>query len=203
MLLIEMCTEAEYEFLKFWYSCEWMIIKGQPESIYMVRGDNVLFEQDWKNGILWCRYSYVWSFFETEFRYNNMQIKEMIASLLETHLKNGGLTPIRGIMYNAILLETHLKNGGLTPLGALMTDPKLLETHLKSGGLTPNLALIEYHALLETHLKSGGLTSSVANPIQFFKLEAHLKSEGLTPKCNNRTSQLPLERLLKNRHSPL
>ena len=49
MLLTEIRTDAEYEFLKIWYSCKWITWDRYPESIFMVLEEEVLFQQDWKN----------------------------------------------------------------------------------------------------------------------------------------------------------
>ena len=119
MILTEIRTDAEHEFLKMWYSCELMVWDEYPESLFMVRdGKEVLFEQDWKNGFLWCKYSTVWSFFESKFGYNKMQISQMISGLLEEHLKNGVLTPILLSTVLSAVMEKHLKKGVLTPMSA-------------------------------------------------------------------------------------
>ena len=120
MMLVEMCTEAEYEFLKLWYSCEWVTIKGQPESIFMVCNGEVLFEQDWENRQLYCKY--LLYIFPMKFRFKYNQIKELISRLLETHLKNGHLTPIERSTRLALKLEMHLKNGYLIPMNNIINN---------------------------------------------------------------------------------
>lgn len=136
MILTEIRTDAEHEFLKMWYSCELMVWDEYPESLFMVRdGKEVLFEQDWKNGFLWCKYSTVWSFFESKFGYNKLQIIQMISGMLEEHLKKGVLTPYN--WYEAISreLEEHLKNGVLTPMSAEVPLNLDLEDLIKKGNL--------------------------------------------------------------------
>ena len=114
MILTEIRTDAEHEFLKMWYSCELMVWDEYPESLFMVRdGKEVLFEQDWKNGFLWCKYSTVWSIFESKFGYNKMQISQMISGLLEEHLKNGVLTPMSAEVPLNLDLEDLIKKGNL------------------------------------------------------------------------------------------
>ena len=138
MLLTEIRTDAEYEFLKLWHSCEWMKWDRYPESVFMVLEGEVLFEQDWKNGFLWCKYSTVWSFFESKFGYNKLQISQMISGLLEEHLKKGVLTPYSCRHLLKFKLEEHLKKGVLTPFASSLYSLGTLEEHLKNGVLTPN-----------------------------------------------------------------
>lgn len=130
-ILIEMGTEAGYRFLQMWHSCTWMVWDRYPESVFMVNGDDVLFEQDWKNGYLLCGWTKVWSVFESDFGYDGQQIREMISGLLEEHLKNGGLTPASPMTRKSIQLEEHLKKGGLTPFPNIGIGSMGLEEHLR------------------------------------------------------------------------
>ena len=138
MLLTEIRTDAEYEFLKIWYSCKWMKWDRYPESIFMILEEEVLFQQDWKNNDLYCKYSKVWHLFECKFGYNYMQIKDMISGILEEHFKNGVLTPEYGNICSWCTLEEHFKNGVLTPNTICTTIHFELEEHFKNGVLTPN-----------------------------------------------------------------
>ena len=133
MLLTEIRTDAEYEFLKIWYSCKWITWDRYPESIFMVLEEEVLFQQDWKNNDLYCKYSKVWHLFECKFGYNYMQIKDMISGILEEHFKNGVLTPFVRFVNFEIQLEEYFKNGVLTPKNYLINIDNRLEEHLKKG----------------------------------------------------------------------
>lgn len=106
MILTEIITEDRYEFLKLWYLCKWMIWDKYPESIFMVRDGEVLFQQDWKYNILWCSHSIVWSVFESKFGYDDLQIEQMISSVLVEHLKKGALIPCFSKLYQ---VEEHFK----------------------------------------------------------------------------------------------
>jgi hypothetical protein len=136
-LLTEIRTDAEYEFLKLWHSCEWMTWDRYPKSIFMVSKEEVLFEQDWKNNYLFCKHSEVWSLFESKYEYNNIQIKDMISGILEEHLKDGTLTPTNSELNNFFILEEHLKNEVLTPCSNIGIGSMGVEEHLKKGSLTP------------------------------------------------------------------
>lgn len=109
MILTEIRTEAEYEFLKIWYSCEWITWNKRPESIFMIRDGKVLFEQDWKNKLLWCNYLKLWSVLETKFGYNDLQIQELITNVLQELLRKGTLTPYYEKIWRHWTLEEHLK----------------------------------------------------------------------------------------------
>jgi hypothetical protein len=157
-LLTEIRTDAEYEFLKLWHSCKWMTWDRYPESIFMVSEGEVLFEQDWKNNYLFCKYSKVWSLFESKFEYNNMQINDMISGILEEHLKNGILIPQLLDLMLGLTLEELLKNGVLTPLfGNIFSDYEMDEL-LKNEVLTPCSNIGIGSMGVEEHLKKGSLT---------------------------------------------
>ena len=53
-----------------------------------------LFQQDWKNGRLWVRYSLIWQIFEERFGLNYNQIRDFIQDWGKTNLNWKGLTPI-------------------------------------------------------------------------------------------------------------
>lgn len=159
MLLTEIRTDAEYEFLKLWHSCKWMTWDRYPESIFMVSEGEVLFEQDWKNNYLFCKYSKVWSLFESKFEYNNMQINDMISGILEEHLKNGILIPQLLDLMLGLTLEELLKNGVLTPVGPFIVILEGVEEHLKKGSLTPYH--FPFHAINELQEK---MSKETLNP---------------------------------------
>jgi hypothetical protein len=158
MLLTEMRTDAEYEFLKLWHSCEWMTWDRYPKSVFMASEGEVLFEQDWKNNYLFCKHSEVWSLFESKYEYNNIQIKDMISGILEEHLKDGTLTPTNSELNNFFILEEHLKKGTLTPvIDKQGISFNFLEEHLKNGVSTPSVEVVEVVSVqLEEHFKNGG-----------------------------------------------
>jgi len=54
-----------------------------------------LFQQDYKNGYLWVRYSLIWRVFETKFGLNYDQIRGFIAGWVEKNTEWRGLTPTR------------------------------------------------------------------------------------------------------------
>jgi hypothetical protein len=61
--------------------------KGHPGDIFFIKNDKIYMWQDTQNKILWCSYKYIWSFFETEFGYNDNEISKLVQGMLETHLK--------------------------------------------------------------------------------------------------------------------
>ena len=75
-----------------------------------------LFQQDWKNGRLWIRYSLIWQVFEAKFGLNHEQIRDFIGAWVETNLNWKGLTPVRLFLSNELKVETNLNWKGLTPL---------------------------------------------------------------------------------------
>jgi hypothetical protein len=182
MLLTEIRTDAEYEFLKLWHSCKWMKWDRYPESVFMVSEGKVLFEQDWKNNYLYCKYSKVWCLFESKFGYNNIQIVDMISGILEEQLKKRALTPLRTIKQWHIVLEEDLKNGVLIPNGCNSISLSLLEEELKKGVLTPMLLDSCLMSIVQEDLKNGVLTPKTGLISAGDILEEELKKEILTPR---------------------
>jgi len=68
---------------------------GEKEFTFY-KGNKWIYQQDYKNGCLWVRYSLVWAVFEEKFNLNYRQIKDFIASWVETNTEWKGLTPERG-----------------------------------------------------------------------------------------------------------
>jgi hypothetical protein len=52
-----------------------------------------LFQQDWKNGRLWVKYTLIWQVFEERFGLKYEQIRYFISGWVETNLNWKGLTP--------------------------------------------------------------------------------------------------------------
>jgi hypothetical protein len=186
MLLTEIRTDAEYEFLKLWNSCEWMTWDRYPESIFMVSEGEVLFEQDWKNNYLYCKYTKVWSLFELEFGYNNMQINDMISDLLEEHLKNEVLTPFHFSFKPLHGIEEHFKKGVLTPpvmeVGVVEVVSVQLEEHFKKGILTPTHEGGYRNSQLEEKMSKGTLKPFVGSLIDHFEIIDKLNPENAPTK---------------------
>ena len=49
--------------------------------------NKIYFELNLKKNITWCRYFNFWEKFETEFGFNDIEIKELTHSMLKMHLK--------------------------------------------------------------------------------------------------------------------
>ena len=54
-----------------------------------------LFQQDWKNGKLWIRYTLIWQVFEERFGLKYEQIRDFINAWVETNPNWKGLTSVR------------------------------------------------------------------------------------------------------------
>ena len=52
-----------------------------------------LFEQNFKNGVLWVNYSIIWKVLEEEFGINYNDSKELIKNVMYDYTNNGSLTP--------------------------------------------------------------------------------------------------------------
>jgi hypothetical protein len=90
-------VSAEDTFLKMWNGCETRFDFSKSESVFLLKNNEVWFEQDLKYGYLWCHHVKIWSVFETEFGMNYEQIQAFIKDLLERRFKLGSLTPDNNI----------------------------------------------------------------------------------------------------------
>src|ERR1035437_486994 len=65
---------------------------NKKTKLWSKKGKNY-FEQDSKNGDLWCSYGLVWSIFESAFGMKYEQIQGFVKDMVDEHLKIKGLTP--------------------------------------------------------------------------------------------------------------
>ena len=65
---------------------------GEKEFTFY-KGEEWIYQQNYKNGYLWVRYSFVWKVFEEKYKLNYQQIKNFIASWVESNTEWKGLTP--------------------------------------------------------------------------------------------------------------
>lgn len=98
-LALENFTEAELTksfeemFLDMWFGCTLHKDAEYPESVFLMKNGEWMFEQDFKNGRLYCRYNKVWKVFIDEFGHNFDQISDLIRGIVEQRFKLMGLTP--------------------------------------------------------------------------------------------------------------
>jgi len=108
LLLIEISTEVEYDFLKIWNSCKLMIWNRYPESIFMVYNGKVLFEQDWEKCAFFIKSSTLRSFMiKFELSYTNT-IK-LLSPVINNKLRTNQLNPISSVMAHVYSFENLLK----------------------------------------------------------------------------------------------
>ncbi len=76
---------------KMFNKCE-QRFTGEKEFTFY-KGEEWIYQQDYKNNVLWVRYLLVWEVFEERFKLNYQQINDFIASWVETNTEWKGLTP--------------------------------------------------------------------------------------------------------------
>ena len=64
-----------------------------PNSIFYRKNGNVVMEQDKKTKHFWFSYEYIWSFFESFFGMEYLEIRYVLRYWLEETFKLGGYTP--------------------------------------------------------------------------------------------------------------
>jgi len=152
----------------------------QPKNITGV----CLFEQDWKNNYLWCKYNEIWKYLEDNYSSKYNDIQSFIKDRLEEHTKMNVLTPKDSGDYNLQVLEEHTKMNVLTPWIGNVTIQISLEEHTKMNVLTPDLHIYAQAAKLEEHTKMNVLTPSfgVLHPSIGWKNIPNLRCKTITYK---------------------
>ena len=105
----------EKPFLELMEGMERKVHPDESHIVLWYKEDGWYFEQDEKNGTLWCQYDRVWSFFETNYSPNYTEIQVIIKDLMERHYKLRGLTPRVSVTALSFGMERHYKLRGLTP----------------------------------------------------------------------------------------
>ena len=101
----EKYDEMEEFFVGEFKQCKEVKSEEYPNSIFLKKGDDVLFEiekfkklQESKNGNFWVKYGGIWSVFEKKYRLNYQQTQSFIEHQVEKHLKLYGFTPLNTIV---------------------------------------------------------------------------------------------------------
>jgi len=85
----------EKRFLKMWNGCTHEFnFEKCPKKVFLMKNNEVWFEQDFKNEFICCHYSLVWSVFANEFGMEYLETQLFMKKILEKHFKLGYLTPI-------------------------------------------------------------------------------------------------------------
>ena len=85
--------DMEGFFLSFLEGCEIKISDKYPGSIFYIKNDKILFQQEMKNKYFWVEYDFIWSIFESKYGLNYTETQAFIKDVLETHIKLEGYTP--------------------------------------------------------------------------------------------------------------
>ena len=93
------------------------IVKG--DKTFYINEDRIIlfyYYQDEKNGYVYINYNEIWSFLESIFGLESLQIKSIITYWLEETYNLKGLTPYRWITKRKSRLEETYNLKGLTPI---------------------------------------------------------------------------------------
>ena len=110
-------SDCEAEFLNIFYDSDIKIdFEKYPDSIFVFKNDEFIFEYDIKYGILWCSYDKIWTIFLKKYELNDLQITNLIKNVVEEHFKNMEVTPMRICKARKTSVEEHFKNMEVTPM---------------------------------------------------------------------------------------
>jgi hypothetical protein len=144
-----------YDFLtELWKDMEFSVINDHNEQgIILHKGTDFYMEQDFKNGLLWCEYNRVCSFFRTKKCMEIPETQVFIQSMVEEHLKCKVSTPAERDPVGARWVEEHLKCKVSTPNATSPDALRTVEEHLKCKVSTPSREMTSTGCLVEQHLK--------------------------------------------------
>ncbi len=134
-----------------------------------------LFEQDSKNGCLYCKYNEIWSFFETNFSPNYSEIQSFIKNLLEEHDKLSVSIPDTLTSVNGCDLEEHDKLSVSIPYNGLIYFSVNLEEHDKLSVSIPQLHPYHFCDLVEHDKLSVSIPTVKVMVTTLKELEEHDK----------------------------
>jgi len=84
----------EKRLLQMWNGCTLKLnFENSPKKVFLMKNNEVWFEQDFELNSLWCNYSLVWVVLEMEFGMNYSETQSFVKHILERHFKLGYLTP--------------------------------------------------------------------------------------------------------------
>ena len=86
-----------------------------PESFFWEKNGRIIFEQDFKNNILYVDYKSIWVIFEKIYGLQYLEIKLFIKNMVEEYLNWNGLTSTCRLCSSAFKVEEYLNWNGLTP----------------------------------------------------------------------------------------
>ena len=95
-------TELKFDFEKY------------PNRLFGFRGDQYIWEYDFKNNHLWLRYTTTWSVLQKEFGLNYDDIRSLVKNQVEEHFKCKGVTSSTHVQVCEEWVEEHFK--GVTPV---------------------------------------------------------------------------------------
>lgn len=98
---------------RLWQLCQGLEFKIDPiyypNRFFLFKGDEYYFEYDTVNGQLWCRWKYIWSVFENEYKMYYNGIQKLIKTQVEKHFKGVQVTPVIVPDGSTSFVEKHFK----------------------------------------------------------------------------------------------
>jgi hypothetical protein len=114
-----------YDFITgLWKDMEFTVInEHNKQGIIYYKGTDFYMEQDFKNGWLWCRLDWIWSFFQIKKGMEYTETQDFIQRMVEEHLKYKVSTPTWKDFQAWNKVEEHLKCKVNTTLNTTLSTP--------------------------------------------------------------------------------
>ena len=111
--------------------------KNYPESVFWKKDDDILFEQDYKNGWLRCNYNRIWLVLSKKYEYSYSEIQSFVKRIADKDDNLGGLTPRQNILGTRYKVDEDTDLGGLTPRNRILRNLWTVDKDDNLGGLIP------------------------------------------------------------------
>lgn len=156
------------------------ISKNYPKSIFWKKDDDILFEQDYKNGWLRCNYNKIWSVFSKKYEYSYPEIQSFIKSVVDKDTNLGGLTPVSTYLYEPNRVDKDTNLVGLTPTDNGYTKEEIVDKDTNSFSSISTENKNEHR---KTIIDNSELNSFLPKIIQQNRIDK-IKKNSLLPKGN-------------------
>ena len=120
-----------------------------------------VFEQDWKNQYLWCKYSVIWKYLEDNYSNKYIDVQQFIKDRLEEYDKMKVLTPSALLARSTLRLEEYDKMKVLTPRFEFGLTLMKLEEYDKMKVLTPAISGLRTNKILREYFKMNVITPNI------------------------------------------
>ena len=113
---LEQPEDAKKYILDLIYSLDVFLKRDIPQGIFFKKGNDIYFELNLKDSILWYSDTKIYQLLESKFNLNKQKINELFHSIIEDTFKIKGVTPCNNFYNCRMDIEDTFIIKGVTPL---------------------------------------------------------------------------------------